>query len=126
MQLHLLCQPCNLPFPACFPFIFRIFPSEFLTFSLSKLFNFSIVLPGLISVPIIGHILIYSVIVQQGQGFQTKTIGQKYTKHKQNKNSITGGHTMKGYIIDTGYMGLVNGKYMLFASEEEYRDYLDS
>ncbi len=33
---------------------------------------------------------------------------------------------MKGYIIDTGYMGLVNGKYMLFASEEEYRDYLDS
>ena len=33
---------------------------------------------------------------------------------------------MKGYIIDTGYMGLVNGKYMLIASEEEYRDYLDS
>ena len=33
---------------------------------------------------------------------------------------------MKGYIIDTAYMGLVNGKYMLFASEEEYRDYLDS
>ena len=33
---------------------------------------------------------------------------------------------MKGYIIDTGSMGLVNGKYMLFASEEEYRDYLDS
>ena len=33
---------------------------------------------------------------------------------------------MKGYIIDTGHMGLVNGKYMLFASEEEYRDYLDS
>ena len=31
---------------------------------------------------------------------------------------------MKGYIIDTGYMGLVNGKYMLFASEEEYRDRL--
>ena len=39
---------------------------------------------------------------------------------------MTGGHIMKGYIIDTGYMGLVNGKYMLFASEEEYRDYLDS
>ena len=33
---------------------------------------------------------------------------------------------MKGYIIDTGYMGLVKGKYMLFDSEEEYRDYLDS
>ena len=126
MQLHLLCQPCNLPFPACFPFIFRIFPSEFLTFSLSKLFNFSIVLPGLISVPIIGHILIYSVIVQQEQEQRLSNKGPRTKITLQNQNNIAGGHTMKGYIIDTGYMGLVNGKYMLFASEEEYRDYLDS
>ena len=33
---------------------------------------------------------------------------------------------MKGYSVDCGYMGLVNGKYMLFASEEEYREYLEN
>ena len=27
---------------------------------------------------------------------------------------------MKGYSIDDGYMGYVNGRYMLFASESEY------
>lgn len=27
---------------------------------------------------------------------------------------------MKGYVVPYGYMGLINGKYMLFASEEEY------
>ncbi len=31
---------------------------------------------------------------------------------------------MKGYFTDSGYMGLVNGVYMLFACEEDYRDYL--
>lgn len=30
---------------------------------------------------------------------------------------------MKGYPIDTGYMGYVNGNYMLFADEEDYREY---
>jgi len=32
---------------------------------------------------------------------------------------------MKGYSIDDGYMGFVNGRYMLFASEAEYREYMD-
>lgn len=31
---------------------------------------------------------------------------------------------MRGYYIPSGYMGLVNGKYMLFASESDYRDYI--
>ncbi len=31
---------------------------------------------------------------------------------------------MKGYVIGDGYMGLVRGRYMLFATEEEYLDYL--
>ncbi len=31
---------------------------------------------------------------------------------------------MKGYIIDSGFMGYVDGKYILFASEEEYREYM--
>ncbi len=32
---------------------------------------------------------------------------------------------MKGYVTASGYMGLVDGKYILFASEEEYREYLE-
>ena len=32
---------------------------------------------------------------------------------------------MKGYNTDKGYMGYVEGRYMLFASEEEYYDYLE-
>lgn len=31
---------------------------------------------------------------------------------------------MKGYVTASGYMGLVDGRYILFASEEEYEDYL--
>ena len=32
---------------------------------------------------------------------------------------------MKGYAVTEGYMGLVEGKYMLFASEADYRDYIE-
>ncbi len=31
---------------------------------------------------------------------------------------------MKGYYTANGYMGLVEGRYILFACEEEYREYL--
>lgn len=31
---------------------------------------------------------------------------------------------MKGYTTANGYMGYVNGIYILFASEEDYRDYI--
>ncbi|WP_263008655.1 hypothetical protein [Pseudobutyrivibrio xylanivorans] len=27
---------------------------------------------------------------------------------------------MKGYVVSDGYMGLVDGKYELFATEDEY------
>ncbi len=30
---------------------------------------------------------------------------------------------MKGYVTDSGYMGFVEGRYLLFASEADYRDY---
>ena len=33
---------------------------------------------------------------------------------------------MKGYYVSNGYMGMVNGNYMLFASEEDYLEYLDN
>ena len=32
---------------------------------------------------------------------------------------------MKGYNVRDGYMGLVDNEYMLFASEEEYREYME-
>lgn len=32
---------------------------------------------------------------------------------------------MKGYVVASGYMGYVNGKYMLFASESDYREWLE-
>ncbi len=32
---------------------------------------------------------------------------------------------MKGYVTANGYMGFVDGSYVLFASEEDYREYLE-
>lgn len=32
---------------------------------------------------------------------------------------------MKGYFVNNGYMGFVDGEYMLFASEEDYLDYME-
>ncbi len=32
---------------------------------------------------------------------------------------------MKGYNTPSGYMGLVDGVYMLFASEAEYLEYIE-
>ena len=31
----------------------------------------------------------------------------------------------KGYHVPDGYFGLVNGQYMLFASEADYLEYLE-
>ena len=31
---------------------------------------------------------------------------------------------MKGYYTATGYMGMVDGTYILFASEEDYWEYM--
>lgn len=33
---------------------------------------------------------------------------------------------MKGYHVESGYMGYVENRYMLFASEEDYVDYISS
>lgn len=32
---------------------------------------------------------------------------------------------MKGYTVADGYMGYVDGDYLLFASEADYRDYVE-
>lgn len=33
---------------------------------------------------------------------------------------------MKGYVTASGYMGYVEGGYILFASEDDYREYMDA
>lgn len=33
---------------------------------------------------------------------------------------------MKGYATQSGYMGYVEGIYMLFASEDDYREYFEN
>lgn len=30
----------------------------------------------------------------------------------------------RGYLVPNGYMGLVNGKYVLFETEKAYNEYL--
>lgn len=41
------------------------------------------------------------------------------------KISKTGGKHMKGYIVGSGYMGYINGRYYLFANEADYREYME-
>ena len=31
---------------------------------------------------------------------------------------------MKGYYTSAGYYGFVNGRYMLFATDKDYRDFI--
>ena len=31
---------------------------------------------------------------------------------------------IKGYYVQSGYMGFVDGRYILFASESDYLDYM--
>ena len=33
--------------------------------------------------------------------------------------------SMKGYYVEGGYMGYVDGRYMLFAGEEDYFEYME-
>ena len=47
----------------------------------------------------------------------------KYNK-KSNGNE-KGVEAMKGYTTENGYMGFVNGNYQLFASEADYREWME-
>lgn len=51
-----------------------------------------------------------------------------YSEHKfaavNGEAGWKGGDIMKGYAVESGYMGYVNGVYMLFASETDYEDYM--
>ena len=32
---------------------------------------------------------------------------------------------VKGYFVPDGYMGYIDGEYILFADERDYREYID-
>lgn len=32
---------------------------------------------------------------------------------------------MYGYVVDSGYIGLIDDEFMLFTTEEEYKEYLE-
>ena len=32
---------------------------------------------------------------------------------------------MKGYFTESGYMGYVDGRYVLFASEDDYKEFIE-
>ncbi len=40
------------------------------------------------------------------------------------KTAYTRSDTMKGYYVADGYMGYVDGRYMLFASDSDYYEYM--
>ena len=48
-----------------------------------------------------------------------------YTRIEVRKRILGGDKDMKGYTVESGYMGYVNGVYMLFASETDYLDYME-
>ena len=55
--------------------------------------------------------------------------GKQSRKSRYSEDSILrykgGTKVMKGYNTAAGFMGYVNGQYVLFASENEYFEYLE-
>ena len=41
------------------------------------------------------------------------------------KPILSGGTAMKGYFTESGYMGYVDGRYVLFACEKEYFEFAE-
>ena len=42
------------------------------------------------------------------------------------QNQSVGGKIMRGYNTETGFMGVINGTYLLFSCEEDYEEYLET
>ena len=58
----------------------------------------------------IPHLLIYTVTIRDDQTIKFKEMEEL---------------AMKGFNTGDGYMGLVDGKYILFASESDYYEYMN-
>lgn len=57
-----------------------------------------------------------------GRFWDTLSFILNTTKHKAKESEAA---IMKGYSTESGYMGFVEGTYMLFACEDDYREYLE-
>lgn len=57
---------------------------------------------------------------------QVRFIGHMIRYHivRNKEQTKKGGIFMKGYFVADGYMGYVDGRYMLFADEDDYREYI--
>lgn len=71
--------------------------------------------------------MLYKAVLIMGQPFCYPKYIKRNTFHKcQDKQDVERmADIMKGYVVHDGYMGYVNGKYMLFSCEEDYREYLN-
>lgn len=49
---------------------------------------------------------------------------KEHTKNVLRIKDVERMNAMKGYVVRDGYMGYVEGRYMLFACEADYRDYM--
>ena len=59
------------------------------------------------------HLFCYSIAIKE-----TRHAGEPVTVARRVAN-------MKGYTTAQGYMGYVDGSYMLFASEDDYLEYVE-
>ena len=53
-----------------------------------------------------------------------KTNGIIASKGEQNQSVVD--KIMKGYNTETGFMGFINGTYLLFSCEEDYEEYMET
>ena len=53
-------------------------------------------------------------------GKAVKVLGQQSFKAARKRRA-----TMKGYVTESGYMGYVNGTYVLFSDERDYIDFME-
>ena len=60
-------------------------------------------------------------VSERNSSQKSKTWPEK-TKPEKTRQEVS---FMKGYSVDCGYMGLVAGRYMLFATEDDYREYME-
>ena len=71
--------------------------------------------------------LLYKAVLIMGQLFCYSKYIKRNAFHKcRDKQDVERmADIMKGYVVHDGYMGYVNGQYMLFSCEEDYREYLN-
>ena len=53
-------------------------------------------------------------------------LSEQQTKAANTRLLIRRYFTMKGYVTASGYMGYVENEYILFASENDYFDYMEA